>query len=289
MNLNLELEGKKFLDKKLKKILIKTKKSVFSNKIGNNTSKLKGEGYDFSELREYEDGEDVRKIDWMISAKMGKPYVKVFHAQRELDINIVSLMGGSVYFGTTTFKQEVICEIAALLGYSAIAQGDTFSSFITNTTTALLTKKTKNIFAVEQMTKLLYNYDVKGKKLLYSKLSDELYKKIRKKSIIFLLGDFINIDGLNLNLLAKKHEVIAIVVRDKFEESPVTLGSVNLVDPSSSLRFEGVVSKEMIHRYKSVIKVNDDILFNNFKKWGIDYIKIYTDDNVVAKMMRLFR
>jgi len=289
MNLNLELEGKKFLDKKLKKILIKTKKSVFSNKIGNNTSKLKGEGYDFSELREYENGEDVRKIDWMISAKMGKPYVKVFHAQRELDINIVSLMGGSVYFGTTTFKQEVICEIAALLGYSAIAQGDTFSSFITNTTTALLTKKTKNIFAVEQMTKLLYNYDVKGKKLLYSKLSDELYKKIRKKSIIFLLGDFINIDGLNLNLLAKKHEVIAIVVRDKFEESPVTLGSVNLVDPSSSLRFEGVVSKEMIHRYKSVIKVNDDILFNNFKKWGIDYIKIYTDDNVVAKMMRLFR
>ena len=243
------------MDKKLKKILIKTKKAVFSNKIGNNTSKLKGEGYDFSELREYEDGEDVRKIDWMISAKMGKPYVKVFHAQRELDINIVSLMGGSVYFGTAVFKQDIICEIAALLGYSAITQGDSFSSFITNENSVLITKKTKNFFAVEKMTEYLYNYDVKGKEVLYNKLADELYKKIRKKSIIFLIGDFINADGLRLNLLAKKHEVIVIVLRDRFEEKPKPLGSVNLVDPSNSLRFEGTVSKEMIVDMKIELKL----------------------------------
>ena len=277
------------MDKKLKKILIKTKKSVFSKRIGNNTSKLKGEGYDFSELREYEDGEDVRKIDWMISAKMGKPYVKVFHAQRELDINIIPLMGGSVYFGTTVFKQEIICEIASLLGYSAIAQGDTFCSFLSNEDTTLVTKKTKDLFAVEKMAEVFYSYDVKNKEVFYNRLADDLYKKIRKKSIIFLIGDFINTDGLNLNLLAKKHEVIAIIVRDKFEENPVALGSVNLVDPSSSLRFEGSVSKDMVNSYTKQIKIDDEKLLSNFKKWGIEYTKIYTDENVTAKMMRLFQ
>ena len=74
----------------LKKILIKTRRKIFSEVIGNNSSLLKGEGYDFMELKEYEYGEDVKKIDWVISAKFKKPYVKVFHAQKELNINIVS-------------------------------------------------------------------------------------------------------------------------------------------------------------------------------------------------------
>ena len=277
------------MDKKLKKILIRTKKAIYSNKIGNNTSKFKGEGYDFSELREYEDGEDVRKIDWIISAKVGKPYVKVFHAQRELDINIVSLLSGSVYFGTTVSKQEVICEIASLIGYSAISQGDTFSSFIANEDTTLLNKKTKNIFAVEKMVDGLYNYNVKGKTINYENLVNELYKKIRKKSILFLIGDFFNSKELNLNLLAKKHEVIAIVVRDKFEESPRELGNVNLVDPSNYSSFEGVINKDTVVKYEQVVKQNDEVLFQSFKKWGIEYTKVYTYENVIAKMMRLFR
>ena len=277
------------MDKNLKKILIRTKKAIYSNKIGNNTSKFKGEGYDFSELREYEDGEDVRKIDWVISAKVGKPYVKVFHAQRELDINIVALLGGSVHFGTTVFKQEIICEIASLIGYSAISQGDTFSSFIANEQTRLFTKQTKNIFAVEKMVEGFYQYDVKGKTVNHKELSNELYKKIRKKSIIFLLGDFFNCDEMQLSLLAKKHEVIAIVVRDKFEESPSELGNVNLVDPSNYSRFEGTINKDTILKYKQVVKHNDEVLFQNFKKWGVEYTKVYTHENVTAKMMRLFR
>ena len=276
------------MDKTLKKILIRTKKAIYSERIGNNTSKFKGEGYDFRELREYEDGEDVRKIDWVISAKVGKPYVKVFHAQRELDINIVSLLSGSVYFGTTVFKQEIMCEIASLIGYSAISQGDTFSSFIANTDTTLVTKKTKNIFAVDKMSEALYHYNVKGKDIYYEQVTNELYKKIRRKSIIFLIGDFFNCDQLNLNLLAKKHEVIAIVVRDKFEEDPSELGNVNLVDPSNYSRFEGAINKQTVTKYKQVVKQNDEILFKNFKKWGVEYTKIYTHENVIAKMMRLF-
>lgn len=272
----------------LKKILIKTKKAIFSQKIGNNTSKFKGEGYDFTELREYEDGEDVRKIDWVISAKVGKPYVKVFHAQRELDINIISLLSGSTYFGTKLFKQDIICEVAALIGYSAISQGDTFSSFISNHDTSLITRKTKNILAVEQMLNTINGYDPRGKEINYEKLSTDLYKKIRKKSIIFLIGDFFNCNNLNLNLLAKKHEVIAIVVRDRFEENPIALGGVSLVDPSNYSRFDGVIDKNMIKQYRQSIKKDDEALFKNFKKWGVEYTKVYTEDNIIAKMMKIF-
>ena len=129
----------------LKKILIKSHKAVFGGVIGENTTSFKGEGYDFVELREYINEEDIRKIDWTITAKMQKPYVKVFHPQRELNISIVPILNGSVYFGTTKIKQEVIAEICAILGFSCIKQGDNFNSFIANKSIQINTKKTKKM------------------------------------------------------------------------------------------------------------------------------------------------
>ena len=249
------------MDKNLKKLLIKTKKAIFSQKIGNNTSKLKGEGYDFVELREYEDGEDIRKIDWVISAKMQKPYVKVFHAQRELDINIATILGGSVHFGTSKLKQEIISEVSALLGYSCSIQNDNYSSFICNETVQLNTKKTKKSLAVGYMVNSIYNYNSIGKKVSYKNIVDELYKKIPKKSIIFLIGDFFNVEDVKFKLLAKKHEVIVIIVRDKFEEHPTKMVNVNFLDPSSMITFEGNLSTSLVKEYEKTVKTNDERLY----------------------------
>jgi uncharacterized protein (DUF58 family) len=277
------------LNKNLKKILIKTKKSIFSNKIGNNTSKFKGEGYDFVELREYEAGEDVRKIDWIISAKIGKPYIKLFHAQRELDINIVPILGGSVSFGTDISKQEVITQIVSLIGYSCVSQGDNYSGFIVNDMVDMVTKKTKNIHAVDGLAQKIYEYDPIGKSVDYQKMAHELFKKIRRKSIIFLIGDFLGIDSFNLKLLAKKHEVIAVIVRDRFEEYPKALGNVNLIDPENMDKFDGVITQKAVEEYSKKIKQSDQKLFKNFKEWGVEYTKIYTEDNIIAKMMKVFQ
>ena len=277
------------MDKNLKKLLIKTKKAIFSQKIGNNTSKFKGEGYDFVELREYEDGEDIRKIDWVISAKMQKPYVKVFHAQRELDINIVTILGGSVHFGTSKLKQEVIAEISAILGYSCSIQNDNYASFICNETVTLNTKKTKKTLAVEHMVQNIYNYNVIDKKVNYLHIINELYKKVPKKSIIFLIGDFFNFEDKQLKLLAKKHEVIAIIVRDIFEEQPTKMGNVNFIDPSTSQVFNGNLSGSLVKEYEKKVKDNDNNLYKTFKNSGVEFTKIYTNDNVLIKMMKLFR
>ena len=133
---------------KLKKILIKTKRQIFSEIAGNNPSIFEGEGFDFMELREYTYGDDVRKIDWNVTARMQKPFIKLFKEERELNIVIISLLGGSVHFGQKRFKQELIAETAALLAFSAVKNGDVFSSYIYTDKVEAFTKPTKNIHAV---------------------------------------------------------------------------------------------------------------------------------------------
>ncbi|WP_083657088.1 MULTISPECIES: DUF58 domain-containing protein [Arcobacteraceae] len=277
------------MNQALKKILIKTKKQVFSEIIGNNISFLKGEGYDFCELKEYEYGEDVKNIDWVISAKMQKPYVKVFHAQKELNIKIVSFLNGSTYFGTKKFKQEVITQIASMLGFICVKQGDPFASYIANETCELCTKKSKKIFNVNFMAEQLFNYDVIGKNIDYEFITNDLFKKIHHKSIIFLIGDFFDIEKLDLKLLSKKHEIFAIIVRDKFEENPSELGNVNFNDPSTNQNFEGVLNSNTIKNYVNKVKENDHKLFSHLQDNAIRFVKIYTHEDATKKLIGLLK
>ncbi|PIF04429.1 MAG: DUF58 domain-containing protein [Arcobacter sp.] len=277
------------MNKNIHKLLIKTKKAVFSQKIGNNTSKIKGEGYDFVELREYEDGEDIRKIDWIISAKLQKPYVKVFYTQRELEINIIPILTGSTYFGTTKLKKDLITEICSILGYIATAQGDSYRSFIANETSILNTKQTKQIHGVQRMVEKINSYDPIAKIANYENITQTLNKQIRKKSLLFLIGDFFNCDNLNLKILSKKHEVVVIIIRDKFEEAPKPLGSVNFIDPSTSGVFEGDLNKSLVDNYKQKVKKNDYKLYEQLKQSGIEFTKIYTHNNPIRELAKLFK
>lgn len=277
------------MNQALKKILIKTKKQVFSEIIGNNVSFQKGEGYDFCELKEYEYGEDVKNIDWVISAKMQKPFVKVFHSQKELNIKIVSLLNGSTYFGTKKFKQELITEIASILGFICVKQGDPFASYIANETCELCTKKSKKIFNVNFMAQQLYNYNVIGKNIDYAFITNDLFKKIHHKSIIFLIGDFFDIEKLDLKLLSKKHEIFVIIVRDKFEEEPNELGNVNFNDPATNQNFEGILNKDTIINYIKKVKENDHKLFTHLQDNAIRFVKIYTNEDATKKLIGLLR
>lgn len=273
----------------VKKILIKTKKAVFSEIIGNNNSLFKGEGYDFVELREYETGEDIKKIDWMISAKMQKPFVKVFHAQREQNIIIVPILGGSMHFGTHQFKQNLLNEVCSLLGFSCVKQGDPFVSMVANTHTQTLTKKSKRIFSVYEMVEKIDQYDCLQKNIDYENITRSLFKQIPKRSIIFLIGDFFEIEKLDLRLLSRKHEVVAIIIRDHFEEDPKELGSVNFIDPANAKSYEGVFNKSLIKQYKVKIKQNDHKLYEHFQSCAIRSVKIYTNDEPLPKLLKLMQ
>ena len=111
-----------------KKILLKARKQVFGEMLGNNASLFQGEGFEFTELREYVYGDDVRKIDWKTTAKLGKPFIKIYREERELNVVTAVMMGGSTYFGTVKQKSDVMAELVALLGFSAVKNSDLFMS-----------------------------------------------------------------------------------------------------------------------------------------------------------------
>lgn len=271
---------------KLKKILIKTKRQIFSEISGNNPSIFEGEGFDFVELREYNYGDDVRRIDWNVTAKMQRPFIKIFKEERELNIAIVSLLGGSVHFGQKRFKQEVIAEVVALLSFSAAKNGDKFSSYIYTKEIDSVIRPTKNVHAVHKAVENVYAFDALGKTVDSKSMTKALFEQIKRRSIIFVVGDFF--EEFDFKLLSKKHEVVAIMIRDRFEENPPELGSINLADPSSFSSQMMQLDKKAVKRYKEKVHKKDHEFYVHCRKNRVAFTKIYTDEDPFVKLSKLF-
>ena len=273
--------------KNFKALQIKARHQVYTLLSGNNLSKLHGEGYDLSELREYQPGDDVRKINWIITAKQGKPYVKELHANRELSIVITAMMGGSLWFGEGNAKQDTLTEAATLLGYAAHQNGDLFTGISYQKNHTLFQPPTKQLFHIETFSKRLFEANTLGTPLLYNEAVKNLFVRIQKPSLIFIVGDFLQ--EVNLSLLAQKHEVIAIIIRDRAEEDPKKLGEVILKDPQSGTKMNTFFGGKSINRYLAKLQENDDALKEHFMRYGIRYTKIYTDEEPIGKLVNLFR
>jgi len=269
----------------VKKILLKAKKQVFGEMLGNNASLFQGEGFEFTELREYVYGDDVRKIDWKTTAKLGKPFVKIYNEERELNVVTAVMMGGSSYFGTCRQKSEVMSELVALLGFSAVKNGDKFSTVIFADKLYFMPKAHKKFFAVQEAVTQVENFDMLGKESNYKAFTETLYRRIKRKSLLFIIADFVG--NIDLALLSKKHEVVVIIVRDRFEEHPSELGYIRLMDMESSKSFEGNVGKNELEEYEEALKENDKKLYAHLKKNALRQVKIYTDDEVYLKLRKL--
>jgi len=270
----------------LKALQLKARHQVYTLLSGHNLSKLHGEGYDFSELREYQIGDDIRKINWTITAKLGKPYIKELHANRELSVVVAALMDGSLYYGSGNAKQHKLTEVATLLGYAAQQNSDLFSgiSYTQNKTTA--TAPTKQIYHIEQFSKQLFEASLLGSKVDHKASMDNLFKRLHKPSLLFLLGDFL--EEVDLSLLAQKHEVVVIFIRDRKEESPEKLGEVTLNNPRGTAKLDTYFGKKSIEKYLAKLKENDQKLMEHFARYDIRSVKIFTDDEVVGKLVSLF-
>ncbi|BBG66466.1 hypothetical protein NNO_1763 [Hydrogenimonas sp.] len=274
------------MKRRLKTLLVKTRRQVFSEMIGNNPSLFHGEGYDFSELREYQIGDDIRKIDWTITAKLQKPYVKIFHEERELNIVAACMAGGSLFFGTDRLKHDVVTEVAAILGYSAVKNGDLFSGAVVSATVDTLERPTKRVFGVNRFIEKVDGLKLLGRHADYVSGSRSLFERIKRKSVVFIIGDFLA--PVDLALLGRRHEVIAVIVRDRFEEEPVPLGQVHLVDPESGKTLQTHFGEGSVRRYRSRIVENDKELYRHLNRHRIRFVKIYTDEDPFGKLVKLF-
>jgi uncharacterized protein (DUF58 family) len=272
--------------KRLRTLLIKTRRQVFSEMIGNNPSLFHGEGYDFSELREYQVGDDIRKIDWTITAKLQKPYVKLFHEERELSVVAACMMGGSLFFGTHRIKQEVVAEIAAILGYSAVKNGDLFTGVVLTEGGEKVDRPTKRIFGINRFVESVDSLSVLGRKVDYEEGLRRLFRRIKRRSVLFVVGDFLS--EVDLALLSKRHEVIAVIVRDRFEEHPSPLGQVHLVDPETGATLQTHFGERSVAKYRAQIIASDKRLYHHLHKHRIRFVKVYTDEDPFGKLVRLF-
>jgi uncharacterized protein (DUF58 family) len=274
------------LKTKAKNLIIRTKRAVFSEYLANHPSLFDGDGLDFSELREYVSGEDAKRIDHKTSAKKQKPYIKVYKSERELNIAVFSLLCGSIYFGTKMQKQELVAQILSIIGVSAIRYQDRFSSYIFTDKIESFVKPSKKLSFVTKAVEDVLNFYPIGKSLNLKNLEDEIKRHIKKRSIIFLIGDFF--DYVELKKLNTKHEVIVIIVRDRFEEELSDISMINLIDASTKKTLFVDIDSKLIKEYNKKIKEQDHLLYEKLKRDKIKFVKIYTDENPIKNLKKLF-
>ena len=272
------------MNKTVKQIILKSRKRIFGDMLGNNASIFHGQGFEFSELREYIYGDDIRKIDWKTTAKLGKPFVKIYHEERELNVVVATMMNGSVYFGTVRQKSELMAEIVSILGFSAVKNSDLFSYVIYADKLYEKSKPSKKMFSVAKAVESLVDFKTIGKEGDFKGFVDTLFNRVKKRSLLFIVSDFIG--EIDLRLISKKHDVFAVVVRDHFEEDPAELGYLKLIDMESRKSFEGNMDGGTLGRYKKALIENDEQLYRQFKKNGIRFTKIYTDEDPYLKLMK---
>ena len=275
------------MNKQVKKIILKTKKQVYGDMLGNNASLFQGEGFEFAELREYIYGDDVRKIDWKTTAKLSKPFVKVYKEERELNVVVVSLLSGSTYFGTVKQKSDVIAEVVATLGFSAIKNSDLFSHMVFADKMYGHSKPSKKLFSVHKAVDDVVEFDPIGKEADYSALVETLIGRLKKKALLFIISDFVG--EIDLKLLAKKHDVFAVIVRDRFEEDPSELGYLRLIDMETRQSYEGQIDGSTLKNYKKALHDNDEKLYKQFKKQGVRFTKVFTHEESAIKLMKRMR
>ncbi len=270
-----------------REILVKTRRKIFSQNLGNNATAFVGNGVDFSELREYHFGDDVRKINWKATARQMRPYINLFTEERELNVIVCFMVGGSIYFGSQRIKQELMSEVLALLGYSVLKNNDRLSTLFFSDKEEFFRKPTKNISALNEIIPAALDIKSLGKRVDYQAFCNHILSRIKQKSIIFVIGDFF--EEVDLSLLSAKHELYAIMIRDRFEENPTLFGEFDLIDPATQEVSDIDFNDSLLEGFKEEIVQKDQKLYEHFLAHDVRYTKIYTDEDPFVKLNSVVR
>tara|TARA_R110000751_G_scaffold48931_3_gene109015 strand:+ start:170606 stop:171469 length:864 start_codon:yes stop_codon:yes gene_type:complete len=282
----------KELLKKVRKIEIKTRRlsdHVFG---GEYHSTFKGRGMTFSEVRQYQFGDDVRNIDWNVTARYNEPFVKVFEEERELTLMLMVDISGSEFFGTQEqFKNEIITEIAATLAFSAMQNNDKTGLILFSDEIELYIPPKKGKSHVLRIIRELIEFKPKSNKTDIANALKFLSSVMKKKAIVFVLSDFIA-DGYRdtLKIAAKKHDVTGIRIYDKAEENIPNLGMVQMEDQETGeLLLVNTGSKNVRNQYYSYHRERVDYFNESFTKSGAGTISTRVDESYVKKLLGYFK
>ena len=278
--------------KKVRKVEIKTK--GLSNHIfaGEYHTAFKGKGMAFSEVREYQIGDDVRTIDWNVTARYNNPFVKVFEEEREMTVILLIDISKSGKFGTEKkTKKEIATELSAVLAFSAIQNNDKLGViFFTDIIEKFIPPK-KGKSHILRIIRELLAFKSQNKKTDIGVALEYFSSVIKKKCVCFLLSDFLDKNFTRpLQIANKKHDIIAVRIHDKREEFLPNVGLIKIVDAESgSYSWLDSSSKKTRLQYESNYKKKVDNLKNDFMFCGVDHININTSKSYIKPLINFFK
>ena len=276
------------MDGKAKEIFFKVKKEVFTGQLGNYITSFKGEGLDFREIRDYNFNDNIKKINWKASNKGQGLKVNEYNEERELNISIIYLASGSMNFGSFDLKKYIASEIMTFLGMSAIKFNNKLQMFLFSDEKEQHFPPSKKEASIFKALDTSLKFDFLGKTISNDTLVSFISTHIKRKSLIFLIGDFLN--PIDLSFLPYKHEFYAINIRDKFEENPSIHGVFDLTNTNDlSVMNDVLFNRKNISDYKKKLSDIDNSNLNYFHNNNIKFVKIYTNDNIFLKLIPILQ
>lgn len=278
--------------KRVRKIEIKTRGLTRQIFAGEYHSAFKGRGVTFSEVREYQYGDDTRNIDWNVTARFNNPYIKVFEEERELTVMLLIDVSGSRNFGSLSgLKKNVITEIAAVISFSAIFNNDKIGVMFFSDRIEKYIPPKKGRKHILHIIRELIEFNPQSPKTDLNEPLKYLTNIIKKRCTSFIISDFICPDfDHSLRIAAKKHDLVALKIYDVREAEIPDLGLVKFRDPETGeTRWIDTSVSGVRKRYRKSWDNREQEITQTFARYNIDYARINTDEDYVKPLILLFK
>ncbi len=278
--------------RRVKRLEIKTKRLSKHLFLGEYHSAFKGRGMSFSEVRAYQYGDDVRHIDWNVSARAGQPFVKVFEEERELTVMLLMDVSGSSAFGATRqVKREFQNEIAALLAFAAIKNNDKVGVLFFSNVVELFIPPQKGRKHVLRIIRELVHFEPQRQGTAIGIALEYLHNAIKKHCIGFLISDFDTEDYEHaLRIAARRHDIIGVQVLDPVESALPNAGLLHVTDPETG-RSGWIDSSSAVVRHRYAQRADNRLRYfqDAFRRSRTDSMRIFTDESHVNALMKFFQ
>lgn len=279
--------------RRVRKIELRTRGLVRESFGGEYHSCFKGEGIDFEDFREYQPGDEVRAIDWNVTARMGHPFVKKFTEEREMTVFVcVDISASGNYGSHGPSKRELMAEVAALLTFSALQNKDKVGLLLFTDEVELYLPPKKGIAHALRLIREILLFEPEGHRTSLAAPVDLLKNAVRKRSLVFLLSDFLFEDDLasELRIVNRKHDLVAIQVSDPAELTIPSVGRVRLEDPETGRQVEVNTSNPRVRRaYQKEAEAWQEGIDSEFKRLGIDKISLRTNEEYLPALHGFFK
>lgn len=279
--------------KKVRQIEIKTRGLSSNIFAGQYHSAFKGRGMAFSEVREYSYGDDIRDIDWNVTARYNKPFIKVFEEERELTVMLMVDVSASLDFGTTSqIKRDMVTEVAATLAFSAIQNNDKIGVIFFSDKIEKFIPPKKGRKHILYIIRELINFEAEQTSTDISMALKYLTNVLKKRCTTFLISDFIDTNNYEnaLTIANRKHDIVALQIYDQRETELPKVGLMKILDAETGQeQWIDTSSRKVRDLYQNWWNKRQGDMFNSFKKCRVDNISVRTDEDYVRALIALFK